>query len=189
MTEPQAPQIRQLAAPGKRVETGLVQFGDDWPGVFVRGDAAGYHAFNLKRFLESPQASSEHLDPIVKLQLVGLQQLLSAAVVGGASEMVRLEGAAPAAPAASPAPAPAAGCNEGRTWGFFDAAGKPVGGQGKDRWACPKGRWEPNVQSHPITGEDFQDQQYPNAWVSECRMKSVGVKRESCECGMVFIYP
>lgn len=29
----------------ERVETGIVQFGDDWPGTFIRGDtAAGYAA-------------------------------------------------------------------------------------------------------------------------------------------------
>lgn len=34
--------IRKLPAPedGKRVETGPVQFGDDWPGYFFRGDDA-----------------------------------------------------------------------------------------------------------------------------------------------------
>ncbi len=26
--------------PGHRPETGPMQFGDDWPGVFIRGDAA-----------------------------------------------------------------------------------------------------------------------------------------------------
>ncbi|HKZ77892.1 MAG TPA: hypothetical protein VJ124_06170 [Pyrinomonadaceae bacterium] len=33
--------VRQLPAPidGKgRVETGAVKFGDDWPGLFIRGD-------------------------------------------------------------------------------------------------------------------------------------------------------
>lgn len=33
-------QIRQLPAVGDRVETGPVAFGDDWPGVFIRGDNA-----------------------------------------------------------------------------------------------------------------------------------------------------
>lgn len=33
--------VRQLPAVEKRVETGAVQFGDDWPGLFVRGDDAG----------------------------------------------------------------------------------------------------------------------------------------------------
>lgn len=29
-----------LAATEARVETGPVQFGDDWPGIFIRGDDA-----------------------------------------------------------------------------------------------------------------------------------------------------
>ncbi len=31
-------EIRKLPAVDKRVETGPVQFGDDWPGTFIRGD-------------------------------------------------------------------------------------------------------------------------------------------------------
>ena len=35
--------VRQCPQPdGGRVETGPVQFGDDWPGLFVRGDNAGW---------------------------------------------------------------------------------------------------------------------------------------------------
>lgn len=32
--------VRKLNEPenGERVETGAVQFGNDWPGVFIRGD-------------------------------------------------------------------------------------------------------------------------------------------------------
>lgn len=38
--------IRKLKHPktGGRVETGVVQFGQDWPGVFIRGDNAFYWA-------------------------------------------------------------------------------------------------------------------------------------------------
>ena len=34
--------VRHLPAPndGGRVETGAVKFGDDWPGLFIRGDNA-----------------------------------------------------------------------------------------------------------------------------------------------------
>ena len=32
--------VRELPHEGDRVETGTVQFGDDWPGVFIRGDNA-----------------------------------------------------------------------------------------------------------------------------------------------------
>jgi hypothetical protein len=30
--------IRQLPAVVNRVETGALRFGDDWPGLFIRGD-------------------------------------------------------------------------------------------------------------------------------------------------------
>jgi hypothetical protein len=32
--------FRKLPAVADRVETGVVQFGADWPGVFIRGDEA-----------------------------------------------------------------------------------------------------------------------------------------------------
>ena len=36
--------FKDAGEPVGRVETGVVQFGDDWPGVFVRGDDAAYYA-------------------------------------------------------------------------------------------------------------------------------------------------
>lgn len=36
-----------------RIHTGAVQFGDDWPGVFIRGDNALYYAKILKELLAS----------------------------------------------------------------------------------------------------------------------------------------
>jgi len=30
--------IRKVPAVDERVETGAVKFGDDWPGIFIRGD-------------------------------------------------------------------------------------------------------------------------------------------------------
>lgn len=35
----------------ERVETGPVQFNDDWPGIFIRGDNAAYYAFMLESFM------------------------------------------------------------------------------------------------------------------------------------------
>jgi hypothetical protein len=35
---PPDPHVRRLPAQEERVETGAVQFGSDWPGVFIRGD-------------------------------------------------------------------------------------------------------------------------------------------------------
>jgi hypothetical protein len=36
--------VRKLPALDQRIETGPVQFGDDWPGVFIRGDNALWFA-------------------------------------------------------------------------------------------------------------------------------------------------
>ena len=43
--------IRKLPAPteGGRDESGAVQFGDDWPGLFIRGDNAMCIAMAIKR--------------------------------------------------------------------------------------------------------------------------------------------
>lgn len=38
-----------------RLESGPVQFGDDWPGVFLRGDHCAYYALCLEQL-------EEHLD-------------------------------------------------------------------------------------------------------------------------------
>jgi len=48
-------QVRHLPSPadGERVETGPVQFGDDWPGLFIRGDHALYLASVLDNHLQS----------------------------------------------------------------------------------------------------------------------------------------
>lgn len=35
-----------------RAETGVMQFEDDWPGVFIRGDNAMAYAMQLQAFLD-----------------------------------------------------------------------------------------------------------------------------------------
>jgi hypothetical protein len=49
--------VKNLPAPadGQRVETGAVQFGDDWPGLFIRGDNAHSLAMNLSQLEVSLQ--------------------------------------------------------------------------------------------------------------------------------------
>ena len=44
--EPTVP--RRVNSQGTRVETGAIQFGEDWPGLFVRGDDAAYFANELR---------------------------------------------------------------------------------------------------------------------------------------------
>lgn len=44
--------VLQLPAWETRVETGPVRFGNDWAGIFIRGDEAHYFAFMLSHILE-----------------------------------------------------------------------------------------------------------------------------------------
>lgn len=41
-------ELRIMPEAGERVETGPVQFGDDWPGLFIRGDNALGDAIHLE---------------------------------------------------------------------------------------------------------------------------------------------
>lgn len=41
----------QRDTPSNRVETGVVQFNDDWPGVWIRGDNAMYFALRLQQLI------------------------------------------------------------------------------------------------------------------------------------------
>lgn len=74
--------IRKLPAVIDRVESGTVQFGNDWPGVFLRGDYVGPMAMYLGRLLERLDAldRAEQMkiigDPMIKLNLKGLVKTL-----------------------------------------------------------------------------------------------------------------
>jgi hypothetical protein len=63
--------VRNLDAQEERVETGVVKFGDDWPGVFIRGD----NAFNYAHALDRVLASSNPC-PIYDDTIKGLIDLL-----------------------------------------------------------------------------------------------------------------
>ena len=41
-------EVRKLPEQEERVETGAVQFGEDWPGIFIRGDNAISYAMYLR---------------------------------------------------------------------------------------------------------------------------------------------
>jgi hypothetical protein len=69
--------IQKLATlPEGRPETGAMSFGDDWPGVFIRGDNAFHFAIYLrmasKRLKESDSAS----DAFMSGYLQSLAELL-----------------------------------------------------------------------------------------------------------------
>lgn len=63
----------------KRVETGPVQFPDDWPGVFIRGDNALAYAMYLNMLLE--QVGEENLSLSYGC-LRGLVNVLNSCQVG-----------------------------------------------------------------------------------------------------------
>ena len=46
-----------------RVETGPVQFGDDWPGLFIRGD----NAFGMKMAIDSAITQLDMTNPAAHL--------------------------------------------------------------------------------------------------------------------------
>jgi hypothetical protein len=69
--------VRKLPALVERIETGPVQFGDDWPGVFIRGDNALWFAKCLEIALaELPR------DTLTKTVLYGLVSDLRSCSVG-----------------------------------------------------------------------------------------------------------
>jgi hypothetical protein len=73
-------EIRKLPAQAERVETGAVQFGDDWPGVFIRGDNAFHYAMCVRAALRGTA------DPFAKVVLEGLADLLAASDLTGLSK-------------------------------------------------------------------------------------------------------
>lgn len=63
-----------------RVETGPVQFGDDWPGLFIRGD----NAFGMKMVIDSAITQLDMTNPaahLTKIQLEGISQTLGGCIV------------------------------------------------------------------------------------------------------------
>lgn len=45
--------IRQFPGELQRVETGTIQFGNDWPGVFIRGGNAAHYALHLRAMMDA----------------------------------------------------------------------------------------------------------------------------------------
>ena len=71
-------QIKRIVNGEDRLETGVVQCGLDWPGIFIRGDDAMRLALTIETVLES------HIkDPdIFTSQLNGWPEVLKSCVVG-----------------------------------------------------------------------------------------------------------
>jgi hypothetical protein len=65
--------------PRKRIETGSLQFGSDWAGVFIRGDNAFAYAMALQGALEDPTLMTRDVIG-TKMLLQGLVSTLSACI-------------------------------------------------------------------------------------------------------------
>jgi len=51
-----------------RAETGSMQFGNDWRGVFIRGDNAAYYAIIIKLALEHHQELKKDVNTLWALE-------------------------------------------------------------------------------------------------------------------------
>lgn len=73
---------------GDRVETGVIQFGDDWPGTFIRGDNSMAYGLYLAQFLKDPN------DVMARCQMEGLLRLLGQSNINpnfsGFDELVKM---------------------------------------------------------------------------------------------------
>jgi hypothetical protein len=73
-------ETRLIPHTGPRVETGPVKFGDDWTGVFIRGDNAFGMAMGLRALLSGASAPRSLLhNTLAVVTLTGLIELLESA--------------------------------------------------------------------------------------------------------------
>ena len=78
-----------LPATTERIETGPLQFGDDWPGVFIRGDSSGYYAMTLKLLIDNLENKRyEDIDWLTINNLKNLKGELTGCIVGPAKGIV-----------------------------------------------------------------------------------------------------
>jgi hypothetical protein len=71
-------EIRKFPAVEVRVETGPIQFGDDWPGVFMRGD----NALTFANAIDGAIILLPHDQFMLKQMLIGLASDLRSCRVG-----------------------------------------------------------------------------------------------------------
>lgn len=57
-----------------RPETGIMKFGDDWPGIFIRGDNAAMYSHAIRSWMKNPD------DVISGMYVKGLADLLVSCV-------------------------------------------------------------------------------------------------------------
>jgi hypothetical protein len=75
--------------PDPRAETDVVQFGDDWPGIFIRGDNALYFALVLGQMVDA-MPTEGNTAIIKKAVLDGLRATLASCDVSSKPDIVKL---------------------------------------------------------------------------------------------------
>lgn len=69
--------VRSLPEQTPRVETGAARFGEDWCGVFIRGDAGLAYAMYLHTLLKCLEEQAVPLTPMQAVAKGGVQDLLA----------------------------------------------------------------------------------------------------------------
>lgn len=77
------------ASNGERPETGPMKFGDDWPGVFIRGDNAAHHAHALDEVLAWIEKLGESSTLAELEEAAGNQPLIMLEVLKGLSDTLK----------------------------------------------------------------------------------------------------
>jgi hypothetical protein len=73
---------RLLPEQESRVETGPTKFGEDWTGIFIRGDHAAWYAMILREILAHSQDQVGTLSSIDQMGLEQLAELLESCQEG-----------------------------------------------------------------------------------------------------------
>lgn len=75
--------VQRLPEQRGRVETGAVQFGEDWPGLFIRGDNAFYYAILIRQILDRVRAHpiNEMQTHVAVAELEGLATMIENDVI------------------------------------------------------------------------------------------------------------
>lgn len=73
-------EIRKLPGLSDRLETGPVQLGDDWPGIFIRGDNSFALILAIDTALDNPE------DVLGRIQLMSLRSMLASCIAGPIKE-------------------------------------------------------------------------------------------------------
>lgn len=64
-----------------RVETGALQFNEDWPGIYIRGDNAAFYAMQLRHLIRYVEKNADHIDFYALNTAKSLVDLLSSCVI------------------------------------------------------------------------------------------------------------